>query len=440
MDKLVSKALFPIFCVAHGVVWHTCKFHENDGLCVQLFGLPWDGNHHPSADAEQKPRSIFHRLFSFIGSDKEHEQLELEILERQQHYRLELVREVNLALAILAAFASVSKSDIVRTQMLLVESVVFGVAAYDAFKMADGFNLVVPMLLLTLMALIGLVIQVGREHDTGKQLFQGLDKARGVESFSETPVEETVVETTREPFETLPAEVQELMAKSAEEVPSSDKLSLFIDESIVTATAIKPDKASTVGITIKKIPSDGRTIISRLSATGLFANSPLKVGQTILSVNGTPATEFETAKDVTAIIKEAKEVTIVATKSLRIEVVKPSKDSRVGISFSKSKREGSLAIYKINPDSLFQGSGLEVGMRVVAMNGKPCPSKLKDAGDVVKETDGVLVMIAVMDDEKETASSAKEPLPIVTKAASKVDAPPESAPTRPGVGLTKGEF
>jgi len=415
MDRLVSQVLFPILSVAHGAVWHTCKFHENAGFCVKLFGLPWDGNHHVPEHPSSK--SIFQRYFSSHRSEQD--KLNWEILERQQNYRLELVREVNLALAILCALAIFAKSGFVKTQMLVVESIVFGVATWDAIQMdGQGSQLVMPMLLLTLASLQGLVVRLG--------LVGGSSKT--VEGSSAEPTALETVQEARELFEKIPAEVEEVMAKSAEEVAIDTKL-FFGDESSVTATVIKPETASSLlGITVKKIPKDWRIVISKLSPTGLLAGSPLKVGQTLMSVNGIPATEFKHATDVTAFIREAKAVTIVATKSIRIHVIKPTMDTKVGVTFAK--KDGCPVINKILPDSLFQGTSLEVGMRVLAINNQPCPSVLKEVADVVKETDGSLVMICVQDDDKEVKVPVEKTSKMIA-TVTKDEGPPESAPPLP---------
>lgn len=441
MEKnLVAKVLFPIFTVAHGVMWHTCKFHENDGTCVQLFGLFWDGNHHhasTAAAAEEEQAKAFITSFWQRLTTPSHQEVKNEMLERQQHYRLELVREVNLALAVLCALSIFVKSETIRTQMLFVESVVFGLAAYDASQMMNGSTLTLPMVLLVLLALLGLVIQVRKDPVVAEEIFNA------------TPKEEIQVQESREPFEKLPADIQDLMAKSAEEIST---LPLFPDESTVKATVVKPTKDSTVGISVKKIANDWRVVIQRISSDGLFADSPLRVGQTVLAVNGIPVNETTSARDITSIIKEASDVTIVATKSIRVHVVKPTKESRVGISFSRFRKQlGSLAIHTMNGDSLFGGTGLEEGMRVVAINNKASPSLLKDAGQLVKDTDGDLILHVVKDDDhsnnnKQTASSPtpSSNMVVAKKVIQSDEQPAESAPPLPmkevSVKGTKSEF
>lgn len=411
MERFVENALLPVFATVHAILWHSCKYHEDDGMCVRLFGLTWDGNHHCHYHHQNGPRSSWNKFWV-----DERQELSQQILERQQHYRLEFVRELNLALALLCVMAKFTQSQSSRTHVMVVECMVFGVAAWDAAQMK---SLVLPMIVVWKLALLGLLLQLSRDNQNVQKLLQSLDHARGVTTAKPRVLVLPVLVPTKKESDPKIIPVVMSRKKSDENPPVLEPRVLFNpsdlktlpDESTVTATIIKPDKLSVVGITLRKVPNSWRIVISELSPDGLFAKSSLRVGQTLIAVNGIPASSFSTAKDVTTIIKEAtRHVSIAATRSICIPVLKPTRESRLGFSFIK--RDTNLFIHKIHPDGLVQSTQLREGMRVLGINEQPAPTSMKDAVALVKETEGTLVMIVspIKEPKKDTMESVP-PLP-----------------------------
>jgi C-terminal processing protease CtpA/Prc len=80
----------------------------------------------------------------------------------------------------------------------------------------------------------------------------------------------------------------------------------------ITATVRKETKDTKVGISIAEFPDECLLKVTKISESSLFANTILKVGHAVLSINNISC-ENKTAKEAVQIILVAEgEVTIVA--------------------------------------------------------------------------------------------------------------------------------
>jgi hypothetical protein len=395
-NAIVRKVLFPLFSLVHAIGWQTCKSHDEDGMCVHLFGLTTaslpEDNLVLSVASQQ--RRFWKRLFfgrsGYVNILRE----QLERREHQLHVRLELVRELNLALTILCGMATFSSSDSIRTQLLFVETLVFGLGAWDTIQHNLDFTagpsssyVTVALLLLALVATLGLFLQVSPDVvDTPPQVDKGIEP--------------------RKQFDKMPETVHELMHESVQAVvdvsaseDTTSRLQLFPGEDeagIVMATIAKPSSDAMVGISLKKEADSSRIVVSNLSPTGLFADTPLQVGQTILAINGISITEGFSARDAIMIIRCAEDqVSILATRSIFVMVSKPSLDSKFGFSFSRIGTTDQLMILKIHSGSLLTGTAAQEGMRVLAINQRACPTSVSEAVGWVKTTESVLTLILI---------------------------------------------
>lgn len=91
-------------------------------------------------------------------------------------------------------------------------------------------------------------------------------------------------------------------------------------------------------------------------------------------------------------------------KKVRARVFKRTIRDKIGISFVSFKKKRGVYVYEMYEDSKFQGTGLEVGMKVLAINDEPCPERVSETLAMVKAIDGELVITAVTPSEEDTAT------------------------------------
>jgi hypothetical protein len=163
---------------------------------------------------------------------------------------------------------------------------------------------------------------------------------------------------------------------------ASSSMTLFCDETCVTAQLLP-----SCSIELRK-HEDWRITIASIQ------NHPkLRVGQTVLAVNGVPAYCFGSAEAMKEMVGWSPAL-IFATNSILASVVKPNADTKVGVAFRLSK--GCLRIHQVDPEGLFSGK-LKEGMKVIGINGNPCPRRLEAANVMVKDCVGTLTIVAVDD-------------------------------------------
>ena len=177
----------------------------------------------------------------------------------------------------------------------------------------------------------------------------------------------------------------------------------------IEGTVFKEFKDSTVGITLAvQVDTTGSQLfIKSIAKDGLFGKTDLVPDLTILNINGIDV-RSKSPKEAADILRnaDAGEVSVTA-EGLLVSVQKKT-DRKVGISLRKDDKLESILIHSIADDGLLAGSGLEEGQKIIAINGKSCPSTPAEAAAVIKETMGTLSIVAV--DLKETSSSVQDPV------------------------------
>ncbi|CAJ1965369.1 unnamed protein product [Cylindrotheca closterium] len=183
-----------------------------------------------------------------------------------------------------------------------------------------------------------------------------------------------------------------------------------------TGTVFKESKDQTVGIAFKQEHPDHPVTISR--NTGLFANTDLKVGMEVESINGVSIDGFTRLKAI-GFIKEAEgQVTVVgkAVKGGAVAVVfKESKDQKCGITFKQDVPTEPVTVSKIGEDGLFANSDLKVGMEVISVNNIAVDDMDKhQAIALLKDAEGKIVVVgapATNRPKKAAASTGATPPP-----------------------------
>ena len=162
----------------------------------------------------------------------------------------------------------------------------------------------------------------------------------------------------------------------------------------VTVVVNKPAADATIGLSLNYY--DGGKIIARsILDDGLFANTELKAGFVLLSVNGTETKGMSTPMAMKLFLDaEPGDITVVA-EDVGLRVASFNKDpsiSKIGIGLKQ--RNGSIIISSIAEDGLIaQQSNIKVGQRLLGVNGVPTKSlSSREAIALFKELDALTVM------------------------------------------------
>ena len=167
-----------------------------------------------------------------------------------------------------------------------------------------------------------------------------------------------------------------------------------ITMSQVTVVVNKPTADSTIGLSLNYY--DGGRIIARsVLADGLFANTELKAGFVLLSVNGTETKGMSTPMVMKLFLDaEPGDITVVA-EDVGLRVASFNKDPSIPkIGIGLKQRDGNIIISSIAEDGMIaQNPNIQVGQRLVGVNGVPTKSlSSREAIALFKELDGLTVM------------------------------------------------
>lgn len=198
--------------------------------------------------------------------------------------------------------------------------------------------------------------------------------------------------------------------------------------SLITATVVKEDQSSKLGIAFER-EGEGKALkIKLIRDDSLFAGSALLPGLVVVSAAGQDMLG-KTPKDAAEAMRGApggQEIDLVCkgtittiakpklekTKSgKRLSFRKKPKEApaagpppKLGISFkSTSAHPGKVYVSKINDDSKFAGTALDVGHLVVGINGEPCPATVSEAVQLLKKEDVTEITIITVDPADEVA-------------------------------------
>mmetsp|Transcript_14283 Transcript_14283/g.34672 ORF Transcript_14283/g.34672 Transcript_14283/m.34672 type:complete len:378 (+) Transcript_14283:51-1184(+) len=151
-------------------------------------------------------------------------------------------------------------------------------------------------------------------------------------------------------------------------------------DEIIVATAVKQTKKDNHGLKfVKKLPVSPVTIQS-IQPNGLFANSGLKVGLQVVSINDIPIIKGKTPPfqafkilqnavgEVKIVAKQPDDAEQCAEKTVEITVVRETKYDKLGFTMGKRSPEAPVTIKSIDPYGLFANTELQVGMMIIRIN------------------------------------------------------------------------
>lgn len=211
---------------------------------------------------------------------------------------------------------------------------------------------------------------------------------------------------------------------------------------LVTATVVKEETGSKLGIAFERIAEDKAMTIKLIRDDSLFKGSDLVEGLIVASAAGKDM-EGMSPKDCADALREApggEEISLVCKGAIAtIEKAKKKpfkKEPKIGISFkSTTGAPGKIFVSNIKEESKFHGTDLTVGHQILAINGQPCPTRVTDAVALLtkKGSDKISIVTIDPDDEVVVPKPKEEPVEVVEEK-SETEEPAEGAETE-----TKGE-
>jgi C-terminal processing protease CtpA/Prc len=166
-------------------------------------------------------------------------------------------------------------------------------------------------------------------------------------------------------------------------MPETPTEPIALTTTLICAKAHKETADMMAGVTIGKSET-GELIVSKMREESLFAETGLKPGMSLISINGISMDGSTPILATTAIKETVGDIVILAsTKQIppfNLVVAAANKeaaDTKIGVSIGGTKG-GNLVITKISDESLFAKSDLKVGMRIRAINNVNVDSRSPD--------------------------------------------------------------
>lgn len=167
---------------------------------------------------------------------------------------------------------------------------------------------------------------------------------------------------------------------------------------LITSTAIKDSVDAKVGIGLKTIK--GYNVISSISPTSIFADTPLTVGHRLVSVNKTSCLGL-TKTEAIKLFKEAEGMITVMSEEvglLSAKVTKTSKSDKVGIGLKE--KGGNVLISCVYDAGLFAKTDLTEDLRLLSVNDQSVAGMSRDeAIALFRDAEGDITVLA--EDPKE---------------------------------------
>lgn len=144
----------------------------------------------------------------------------------------------------------------------------------------------------------------------------------------------------------------------------------------LSATVFKKTASASLGISLVA-GNDGAIYISKLQPDNPLANSPLRVGDKLLSVNNQSCADLNHHMAASLLRKVEGTVTVLVqnvggdANLVETMIEKPKQDATVGISVARGIR-GTLVVTKVAADGLFAHSLVNTGDKVISINNVSC--------------------------------------------------------------------
>eukprot|EP00980_Cylindrotheca_fusiformis_P008399 scaffold1775_cov83-Cylindrotheca_fusiformis.AAC.8 len=84
---------------------------------------------------------------------------------------------------------------------------------------------------------------------------------------------------------------------------------------------------------------------------------------------------------------------------LKFEVAKENKEETIGLTLRNSQTTKGIYVHRLAPGSKIEATGIEIGQKVLRINGKPCPSALSGAIGLLRDAPSQVVLEVTTNDE-----------------------------------------
>ena len=216
---------------------------------------------------------------------------------------------------------------------------------------------------------------------------------------------------------------------------------------LITATVVKEETTSKLGIAFERVSEDKAMTIKLIRDDSLFKGSDLVEGLIVASAAGLDM-EGMSPKDAADALREApggEEISLVCKGALStIEKDKKKmfkKECKIGISFkSTTSAPGKIFVSNIKEDSKFIGTDLTVGHQVLYINGEPCPPKVAEAVELLTKKGAEKITLVTIDPEDEIVVPKAKEEPVTTEVVEeKKEDDAESSPDPDADTTAEGE-
>jgi len=207
---------------------------------------------------------------------------------------------------------------------------------------------------------------------------------------------------------------------------------------LITATVVKEETGSKLGIAFERIAEDKAMTIKLIRDDSLFKDSDLVEGLIVASAAGKDM-EGMSPKECADALREApggEEISLVC-KGAVISVEKPKKKmfkkaAKIGISFkSTTSAPGKIFVSNIKEESKFTETDLTVGHQILAINGQACPTQVADAVEMLmKGIDTITLVTIDPEDEIVVPKPKEEPVEAVEEKKDVEEADAADAETK----------
>ena len=199
----------------------------------------------------------------------------------------------------------------------------------------------------------------------------------------------------------------------------------------VLTVSAQLSKTSKPGITFAREEPGTPLTVKSIDKDGFFAYTALVPGLVLLDINGENVT-WKSPEDASKALMNGSEEKITLTAEGFVgKIVRESLNENLGMILKESPSSKGVFIAKISVDSKFSGTDLEEGMKIISIEGIPCPSSANGATKIMQQKLGRLKVVAINVDRKkiEKNHSTKEnPKTLKEKEESNQEEVEEEAP------------
>ena len=171
------------------------------------------------------------------------------------------------------------------------------------------------------------------------------------------------------------------------------------------ASATVPFVSKHLGLSLAVVEETRELLVTRVDPTGFFTDSCIQAGDRVLSINQVDCQECTSTTEVDYLLSllQGDTITVVVEKPtgnpsvVASTVTKPAPDSMVGIVIRQRRRDGfrRTVVSRIVKDGLLSNSLLNIGDRLLAINGHDCSTSVSvhEAVDIIKRSQNTVTIV-----------------------------------------------